>query len=130
MQEGGAMPVRRTVLTAAIAAAPPIAAGCGSSSSSDNSGDSSKAGKIALLLPESKTARYDQQDRPRFERRVKELCPGCQVIYANADQDASKQQTQAEAALTNGAKVIVLDAVDVNSAAAIVNRARQSKVPV
>ncbi|WP_257456576.1 ABC transporter substrate-binding protein [Archangium lipolyticum] len=87
-------------------------------------------GKIALLLPESKTARYESHDRVHFERKVKELCAECEIIYSNADQDASKQQNQAEAALTNGAKVLVLDPVDSASASAIVTRARQSKIPV
>ena len=100
----------------------------GSSTSAASSG--AKSGKIALLLPESKTARYESQDRPNFERKLKEICPDCQEIYSNADQDASKQQQQAEAALTQGAKVLVLDPVDAASAAAIVTRAAQSKVPV
>lgn len=86
--------------------------------------------KIALLLPESKTSRYESQDRPNFERKMKALCPDCQLLYSNADQNAAKQQDQAEAALTNGAKVLVLDPVDSASAAAIVARARQSQVPV
>ena len=86
--------------------------------------------KVALLLPESKTARYESHDRPLFEKKVKELCPECEVIYGNADQDAAKQQNQAEAALTNGARVLVLDPVDSGSAVAMVQRARQSKVPV
>jgi D-xylose transport system substrate-binding protein len=90
-----------------------------------------KAGaKIALLLPESKTARYESHDRPHFERKVKALCPDCEVLYSNANQDAAKQQSQAEAALTNGAKVLVLDPVDSASAASIVERAKQLKVPV
>ena len=86
--------------------------------------------KIALLLPESKTSRYETQDRPLFEAKVKELCSDCSIIYSNADQDATKQQSQAEAALTNGAKVLVLDAVDGAAAAAIAERARSEKVPV
>jgi D-xylose transport system substrate-binding protein len=86
--------------------------------------------KIALLLPESKTARYESHDRPIFEAKVKSLCSNCEILYSNADQDASKQQNQAEAALTNGAKVMVLDPVDSASASAIVARAKQSKVPV
>ena len=106
--------------------------GSGSSTAaqSSDSGSGGKSGKIALLLPESKTARYESQDRPNFERKLKELCSSCQIIYSNADQDASKQQQQAEAALTQGAKVLVLDPVDSASAAAIVTRAQQSKVPV
>jgi D-xylose transport system substrate-binding protein len=103
-------------------------ASTGSSTQAASSG--AKSGKIALLLPESKTARYESQDRPNFERKLKELCPDCQEIYSNADQDAAKQQQQAEAALTQGAKVLVLDPVDAASAAAIVTRASQQKVPV
>jgi D-xylose transport system substrate-binding protein len=114
-------------------------AACGdsnkSSSSSKSSGSTSASTsgggkKIALLLPESKTTRYEAQDRPNFERKVKELCADCEIIYSNADQDASKQQTQAEAAITNGANVLVLDPVDSASAGAIVTRAKQSKIPV
>jgi D-xylose transport system substrate-binding protein len=96
------------------------------------SGEGGEGGgaKIALLLPETKTTRYEQQDRPNFERRVKELCADCEVIYSNADQDPAKQQQQAEAAITQGAKAIAISAVDVKSAAAIVNRAQQSQVKV
>ena len=61
---------------------------------------------------------------------VKELCSDCKIIYSNADQDAAKQQQQAEAALTKGAKVLVLDPVDAASAGAIVTRAKQPNVPV
>jgi D-xylose transport system substrate-binding protein len=87
-------------------------------------------GSIALLLPETKTARYESQDRPNFERKVGELCSDCEILYSNADQDPAKQQQQAEAAITKGAKVLVLDPVDAASAGAIVNRAKQSQIPV
>jgi len=89
-----------------------------------------KSGKIALLLPENKTARYESQDRPLFEAKMRELCPDCEIIYSNAEQDASKQQSQAEAAITNGARVLVLDPVDGRAAAAIVARAKQSDIGV
>ena len=87
-------------------------------------------GKIAFLLPETKTTRYEEQDKPNFIRRVGELCKDCEVIYLNANQDPAKQQQQAEAAITQGAKVIVISAVDVASAGAIVERAKQSDVKV
>src|SRR3954470_12238964 len=125
------MPTRTSVAAiVAVAALTPAVAACGGSDNSSSSDSGSKGGEIALLFPESKTTRYDQQDKPRFEKRVQQLCPNCQVIYSNADQDPAKQQQQAEAALTKGAKVLVLDAVDVAAAGAIVNRAKQSKVPV
>ncbi|GAC1474701.1 MAG: sugar ABC transporter substrate-binding protein [Candidatus Dormibacteraceae bacterium] len=86
--------------------------------------------KIALLLPEATTARYDSKDKPFFEAKLKSLCPDCTLIYSNAKQDATTQQTQAEAALTNGAAVLVLDPVDGAAAAAIVTKAKAKNVPV
>jgi D-xylose transport system substrate-binding protein len=108
-----------------------IAAGCGSSNNNGGGGGGGGGGgTIALLLPESGTARYESQDRPHFEAKVKELCSGCNILYSNAGQDAARQQQQAEAALTKGAKVLVLDAVDAGSAGAIVQKAKAQKVPV
>ncbi len=104
------------------------ATGCGSDEEEKAGGG--EGAKIAFLLPESKTTRYEQQDRPNFIRRVKELCAGCEVVYSNADQDAAKQQQQAEAAITAGVEVMVLDAVDVKAAGAIVRRAKQANIPV
>jgi D-xylose transport system substrate-binding protein len=123
-----------------LLAAAMLLAACGSSddnststsggSSSGAASSGSKGGKIAFLLPESKTARYETQDKPLFQKKVKSLCPSCKIVYSNADQDASKQQQQAEAALTQGVKVMVLDPVDGAAAAAIVNQANAKKVPV
>jgi len=88
--------------------------------------------KIAILLPETKTARYESQDLPDFKAKLKEL--GFDVdknlIYSNANQDAAAQQQQAEAALTNGATVLVLDPVDSDAAAAIADAAKAKGVPV
>jgi D-xylose transport system substrate-binding protein len=116
-------------VAAALALVLGIAA-CGDDDDDGGGGGGDGGGQIALLLPETKTTRYEEQDRPNFERRVKELCSDCEVIYANANQDPAKQQQQAEAAITQGAKVIVISAVDVKSAGAIVARARQSDVKV
>jgi D-xylose transport system substrate-binding protein len=86
-------------------------------------------GKVALLLPESKTTRYDTKDRPYFEAKMKALCPQCQVLYSNANGDANTQLQQAEAALTNGAKVMVVMAVDTTAASQIADRAKAQNVP-
>ncbi len=85
--------------------------------------------KIALLLPDSDTARYETFDRPAFEAEVAKLGDYA-VLYSNADQDAAKQQQQAESALASGAKVLVLDAVDTTAAASIVSEAAAQGVPV
>ncbi len=87
--------------------------------------------KIALLLPETKTARYETQDLPNFKQRLINLGFNEQnLIYNNANQDAATQQQQAEAALTNGATVMVLDPVDSNAAAKIADLAKSKQVPV
>lgn len=99
-----------------------IAAGCG--------GGGGGGKKIALLLPENHTPRYESLDRPDFEAKVKDICSDCKILYSNATQDASKQQSQAEAALTQGADVLVVDAVDAGSAGAIVSKAKAQNVPV
>lgn len=118
---------RAAVLTAAAVLSLGALAACGS----NGDGDSGAEGKtIALLLPETKTTRYEAFDKPLFEKKVKELCSDCSVNYLNADQDASKQQQQAESALTDGAAVLVLDPVDGKAAAGVVKSAQSSDVPV
>jgi D-xylose transport system substrate-binding protein len=115
---------RRTILSAAAVLASGVAlAACG--------GGGGGGGKtIALLLPEHTTARYETQDRPNFEREVKALCSNCNVVYENANQDASEQQSQADSVLTKGIDAMVLDPVDATSASAIVAKAKAQKVPV
>jgi D-xylose transport system substrate-binding protein len=107
-----------------------VACGDDDDGGSGGSSGGGGGGSVALLLPESKTARYESQDRPNFERKFKQLCADCELIYSNADQDAAKQQQQAEAAITKGAEVLVLDPVDAASAGSIVARAKQSDIPV
>jgi D-xylose transport system substrate-binding protein len=88
-------------------------------------------GKIAILLPESQTTRYESQDLPLFKAKLQALGYNMSnLIYSNANQNAANQQSQAEAALTNGAKVMVLDPVDSNAASAIADMAKAQGVPV
>ncbi|WP_345604036.1 sugar ABC transporter substrate-binding protein [Pseudonocardia adelaidensis] len=119
----------------AVGAALLLAAGCGSGGGGDSApagGDrpGEEAATVALFLPESKTTRYEQFDKPVFEAELKQLCPDCGFLYFNADQDAAKQQSQVESALTQGADVLVLDAVDADAVAPLVNQAKQKKIPV
>ena len=120
------------LIIAAVTALAAIAtAACGSDNGDKGGGGGGgEANKIALLLPETKTTRYEAKDRPLFTAKVKALCPKCTILYSNASQDAAKQQQQAEAAITNGADVLVLDAVDVKSVGAIIKHASQKKIPV
>jgi D-xylose transport system substrate-binding protein len=119
----GFVELRRVgVALAALLASALLAVGCG--------GGGNGGPKIAYLLPENETPRYEAHDRPEFEENVEDECEDCEILYNNATGDASKQQSQAEAALTQGAEVMVLDPVDAKSAAAIVEKAKAQDVPV
>jgi D-xylose transport system substrate-binding protein len=120
-------PARTRLAARALAAAALVALGLSTAGCVGQGG--SGADKIALLLPDAKTARYETFDRPLFEKRIAQL-GDYQVLYSNADQDAATQQQQAESALAAGAKVLVLDAVDSKAAASIVSDARAQNVPV
>jgi D-xylose transport system substrate-binding protein len=85
---------------------------------------------VGLLLPESKTARYEAFDRPLIEKQVKAGCPRCSVLYLNAQQDAAKQLAQADSLLSQGVQVLILDSVDAKAAGAIVTKAEEQGVPV
>ena len=117
------------VALAALFAALAIGA-CGDDDDSGDSGGEASGGKIAFLLPETQTARYEALDKPLFEAKVEELCPDCEILYQNADQDATKQQQQVEAAVTEGVDVMVLDPVDSTSAGALATRAKDAGIPV
>ena len=128
------MSKRRSWARAAVLAVAALVIGLGivacGGDDDDDDGGGGGGGKVALLLPETQTTRYEAHDRPEFESNLKRHCPDCELIYSNADQDAAKQQSQVEAALTEGIDVLVLDAVDATAAAAMVNLAEQQDVPV
>src|SRR3984885_12897172 len=151
-KKGGVMPrsawIKRSIFAACmLALIAAVVAGCGgggSSSSSSTSeseetaeggggGESESSGggsvKIALLLPENETPRYETNDKPDFEKAVEEQCSGCSVTYYNAGGDAEKQASQGEAALTQGAEVLVVDPMDSKAAAVIVEKAHAQEVP-
>ena len=105
---------------------------CGANDSQSGGSDSAGGGgaQIALLLPESKTTRYEAFDRPLFEAKVAELCSDCTVDYYNADQDETKQNEQVDAAIGKGASVVVLDPVNGDGAGGMVQSAQESGATV
>jgi len=93
-------------------------------------GGSQEKARVAFLLPENVTPRWEGSDAPTFKAALQKLMPGVQIDVLNALNDPSKQQSQAEAELTKGAKVLVIAAVDQKAAAVIVNEADKLHVPV
>lgn len=94
-----------------------------------NADDTSHA-KIAFLMPDQGSTRYEEHDHPGFVARMKTLCADCVVLYQNADADASKQQQQFDSVISQGAKVVVIDPVDSTAAASLVKQAQSQGVKV
>jgi D-xylose transport system substrate-binding protein len=112
-------------------------AGCGSSNNNNTStsgGGSSttssgKAGKVAVLLPDTKSSvRWETQDRRYLDQAFSSA--GVPHTIVNAQGDPSTQASQADQAITNGAKVILLVDLDPGSGAAIIKKAHNQGVKV
>jgi D-xylose transport system substrate-binding protein len=88
------------------------------------------SGTVAFLMPDEASTRYEQHDFPGFEAAMKKLCPDCKLLYQNANADAAQQQQQFNSAISQGAKVIVLDPVDSAAAAGLVEIAQSQGVKV
>jgi D-xylose transport system substrate-binding protein len=125
----------RLILGAFLVSAMVFVAACGdddkssSSSSSSSGGGEKKAGKVAVLLPDSKSSvRWETVDRPFLKKAFDDA--GVEATIQNAEGDKSTQQQQAEQAITNGAKVILLVNLDSGSGAAIAANAKSRGVKV
>ncbi|XWX02551.1 substrate-binding domain-containing protein [Aggregatilineales bacterium SYSU G02658] len=87
------------------------------------------SGSIAVLLPDSaSSARWEADDR-RFLSAAFDAA-GVEYTIVNAEGDATTQITQAEQAITNGAKVILMVNLDSGSGAAIIELARAAGVAI
>ncbi len=89
-------------------------------------------GKIGVLLPDTTTsARYEQFDRPYLTKAFQAAGLGASDFKIdNAQGSASTMQTQAEADITEGASVLLVDALDSGSGAAIEANAASKGVKV
>ncbi|MCK6580901.1 MAG: substrate-binding domain-containing protein [Anaerolineae bacterium] len=86
-------------------------------------------GSIAVLLPDSaSSARWEADDRRFFEGAFE--AAGVEYTIVNAEGSAQTQLTQAEQAITNGAKVILMVNLDSASGAAIIELARANGVAI
>jgi D-xylose transport system substrate-binding protein len=93
------------------------------------SGGEAKADRVAVLLPDSKSSvRWETADRPLLKAAFD--AAGVPVTISNAEGDKATQQQQAEQAITNGAKVLLLVNLDSGSGAAIQANAKSQGVKV
>ncbi len=102
---------------------------CTSGPPTDDGGDDSIT--IAFLMPCSTCAdRFESKDKPFFIEAVHAIDPDIEVIANNAQGDAATQLQQAEAALTNGADVIVVSPFTAEAGASIVAKAEAAGAAV
>ncbi|HEX3541542.1 MAG TPA: substrate-binding domain-containing protein [Acidimicrobiales bacterium] len=89
-------------------------------------------GLIGVLLPDSTTsARYESFDRPYLTKALEAAgLSASDLKIDNAQGSASTMQTQAEADITAGASVLLVDALDSGSGAAIESNATSKGVKV
>jgi D-xylose transport system substrate-binding protein len=111
------------------------AAACGSDDNAGkpaDSGGGGKAlkGKIAVLLPDTKSSdRWEKADRRFFQEAFRKAgLSDDDFLISNAQGDPATQRSQAEQAVTEGAKVILLTNLDSGSGAAIIGASKAQGV--
>jgi D-xylose transport system substrate-binding protein len=130
------MRYRAWLIAAVMAASGAIVfAGCGGDddggggSGTSGGGGGGDKGKVAVLLPDSKSSvRWETVDRPFLKKAFDDA--GIENEIQNAEGDKATQQQQAEQAITNGAKVLLLVNLDSGSGAAIAANAKSQDVKV
>jgi D-xylose transport system substrate-binding protein len=128
--------MRRAAVAVAAGAMAVSLAACGSAKEAGDKTKESGAAKgdsikIGLLLPENQTARYEKFDKPLIEKKIAELTGGkAEVVYANAKQDATTQNSQVDTMITNKVNVLIVDAVDAKAIAGSVKKAKDAGIPV
>jgi D-xylose transport system substrate-binding protein len=110
-----------------------VFAGCGDDDEEGGGGGAAgggeEAGKVAVLLPDSKSSvRWETVDRPFLQQAFE--AAGIEAEIQNAEGDKATQQQQAEQAITNGATVLLLVNLDSGSGAAIAANAKAQDVKV
>jgi D-xylose transport system substrate-binding protein len=125
---------RRITAAVALAVAVPLAA-CSSGrtpppAAGPSGGGTIENAKVAFLMPDQASTRYEQHDAPGFKAALAKLCPSCTMLYNNATADASKQQQQFNSAISQGVKAIVIDPVDSTAATSLVAQAQSKGIKV
>ena len=125
-----AAPVTQAPVTQAPVTPAPVVSQTPAASAVASLPTTTMSGTVAFLLPDNTTPRWMSQDAPSFQKWMHQLAPNVKVITDVANEDPQQQLSQAQAALTQGAQVLVVTAVDGTQAAQIVKAADAKNVPV
>ncbi|MEO6510484.1 MAG: substrate-binding domain-containing protein [Nocardioides sp.] len=118
----------RVGVVAVLSASALVVSACGS----DDSGSSEKSGKtlVYFMAPNTTPTRYIQQDGPDFKEALEKLDSNIEVRFVNGGGSSDTQLSQANAAISAGAKALVVVAADPNTSAGLLQAAEQADVPV
>jgi D-xylose transport system substrate-binding protein len=97
------------------------------SSASSSASSSQKAGKIGVILPDSKSsARWETADRKYLEEAFK--AAGVAYDIQNAQNDKTAFQTIADQMITNGATVLMIVNLDSGTGKTVIDKAKSQGV--
>jgi D-xylose transport system substrate-binding protein len=121
--------LQRTGLAVGIAGLVVVAATTFSRAGDDTAAQNLK-GKIYFLTPNSQITRWERFEKPIMEAALKKYAPHLELIVESADDNPSKQLDQAQAAIADGASVILLAPPVPNQAQSVVLAAHSAGIPV
>jgi D-xylose transport system substrate-binding protein len=110
-----------------------LTVGCSSSASSQPGTAKSSASAIKIWFSNpcyTCTTRWQDFDTPDFKAAVRNLDPSATVLVSNANDSTTQQVSQGEAAITNGANVLVINTIESESMNSVIQQANQQNIPV
>lgn len=87
-------------------------------------------GKVYLILPTADVGRYKQFDEPNIRAEFAAQAPSVELLVLNSGGKAQQMAADIEAALSNGAKAIILIAADPAQAGGPIAKAAADGIPV
>ena len=104
--------------------------GCGGNSGGENvnDGGNSESKLIGISMPEPPTGRRRQKEGETIKNLLEQK--GYTVDLEFADNDIDKQISQLDAMINNGAKCIVVAAIDSTKLLDVLAKAKENKIPV
>jgi D-xylose transport system substrate-binding protein len=119
----------RVGVVVVLSACAMVVSACGSGSSSGSTGEAGKK-LVYFMAPNTTPTRYIQQDGPDFKAALEKLDPNIEVKFVNGGGSSDTQLNQANAAISAGAKALVVVAADPSTSAGLLQAAQTAKVPV
>lgn len=117
------------VAIAACGSSSRAAPGSAAGSTGSSGGKAGLTGTVYALLPNS-TVVWSSEYGPLLRSALKAVAPGLTLKILNANQNVQQQESQAQAAVSNGAKAIIVAPVDTNQSSGIFATAQRAGIPV